>query len=72
MEQEVKTGKIAKKLDFLIPPSLTVFAFFAFLVLNLNVMIDFMFTAMIDIMISEDVPGIQGNNNNNNNNNNDG
>ena len=34
-----------------------VFAFFAFIVLNLNVMVDVMFSAMIDIMINGVVAG---------------
>ena len=40
--------------------TVSVFAFFAFIVLNLNVMVDVMFSAMIDIMINGTFSGISG------------
>ena len=38
-----------------------IFAFFAFMTINLNVMVDIMFSAMINIMINGTFAGLPGN-----------
>ena len=59
-QQICKKWRVSKYFKVCASSGTGVFAFFAFIVLNLNVMVDVMFSAMIDIMINGTFSGISG------------
>lgn len=60
VKKQKKVKKAKKKVEVCASSGTGVFAFFAFLVLNLNVMVDFMFSLMVDIMITGVFNGTSG------------